>query len=107
MVKIDTVRGELLGNYPIRLKAEAGEFLEFRSRGGLTHTPVTISGLRSYRGHVLQERLGAEWREIDQSAAGKDFWQVQYDAASDSYSLTYNLELGGDRHFRLIRKDGP
>ena len=102
-VKLTMTSGEQLGNYPLHIKAGAGDAIEFRSNGGITHTPLVISGLRTYRGYELQEKIGGEWRAIDQSVSGRDFWQTQYDLASDSYTLTFNIELGDERLFRLIK----
>jgi len=58
-------------------------------RGGLGYIPMTFAGLTSLRGHQLL----FDRQPINQSVHGNDFWQTDFDAATQSWSLTYNLPI--------------
>ena len=98
--------GTSLGNYPLRVRVGAGNQLEFTTRGGITHTPLVITGLSSHRGFDLQESVQGNWQGLKQAVSVRDYWQTQYDPADGSYTLTFNIELGGERRFRLIPSEG-
>ncbi|TAF25111.1 MAG: hypothetical protein EAZ71_08760 [Verrucomicrobia bacterium] len=87
--------GELLGSQPIEIKAQ-GNRAGFIVRGGVGAMPVTFRGLGDYRAPVLEQRVGDGWQRVDQAVHGNDFWQCDFDAASQDWSITYT-----------IRRDSP
>ena len=48
-----------------------------------------FNGLTSPRDHQLL----FDGQLVDQSVHGNDFWQTDFDAATQSWSLTYNLPI--------------
>ena len=50
---------------------------------------MTFSGLTSPRDHQLL----FEGQPANQSVHGSDFWQTDFDVATQSWSLTYNLPI--------------
>lgn len=56
-------------------------------RGGLGYVAMSFTGLSSPKGYVLT----LDGVPLDQSVHGNDFWQTDYDAAAQTWSLTYNL----------------
>ena len=90
---IDVARGRLLRRRPTRIAADAGR-AEFTITGGLGYAPITLAGLGDYRRPVLQLRQpGGDWKTIDQSDHGSDFWQADYDPATRTWDITYTIPL--------------
>ena len=53
------------------------------------YVPITLAGLTT-------PGEGALWvngQRLDQSVHGNDFWQTEYDAATGTWDVTYNLDL--------------
>ena len=77
---------------------------KLRLTGGLGYVPITFTGLSSNRGH----RLLIDGRPLDQSMHGADFWQTDYDASSQSWSRTYNIDTANEqaREIHFLR-DSP
>jgi len=48
-----------------------------------------FKGLTSLRGHQLL----FDGQPVNQSVHGNDFWQTDFDVATKSWSLTYNLPI--------------
>ena len=90
--QVEVTVGTLEGLFPaVRIRAE-GDRAEFSLTGGLGYVPLTITGLPSSAGPVLQRREpGGEWAAIDQSVHGNDYWQTDYDAATHSWEITYSV----------------
>ncbi|MDF1825617.1 MAG: hypothetical protein P1U68_13300 [Verrucomicrobiales bacterium] len=91
--------GEFLSKYPaIKIKADKGA-ADFFLTGGLGFVPVTFRGLSS-PDHWLLTINGIP---LDQSTHGNDFWQTDFDAASQQWSLTFNLQSreGKEQHIQL------
>ena len=57
--------------------------------------PVTLTGLHGPKSPKLYELLDGREHQVDQSVHGNDFWQTDFDPASQTYRLTYNLPLDG------------
>lgn len=93
-LKIKVAGGTLLNRYPVIIRPE-GDRVAFSIEGGVGYVPVRFEGLKSATGYVLSRRVGADLVPLDQSVHGNDFWQTDYDAASQTYKITYNLPLDG------------
>jgi hypothetical protein len=84
---VEMKTGELAAIHPaitIRAKENAAEFT---LTGGLGYVPVTFSGLTSPGGPVLT----VDGRPVNQGIHGNDFWQTDFDAATRTWSHTYNI----------------
>jgi hypothetical protein len=82
--------GKLVATQPLEIRAK-GNRAGFIVRGGVGALPVTFSGLSGYRAPVLEQRVGEEWRRVDQSVHGNDFWQCDFRPESDDWSITYTI----------------
>ena len=88
--RVETKAGVLERLYPaVRLRA-VNNRAEFTLSGGLGYVPVTIAGLSSPRGPALY----LDGQRLDQSVHGNDFWQADYDPASQRWDLTFNIPAG-------------
>ena len=63
-------------------------------RGGVGYVPIRFENLASNDYALYEVKEGKEVL-LDQSIHGNDYWQTDYDAASDSYTMTFNLPLDG------------
>jgi hypothetical protein len=84
--------GKALASYPVIIKANADK-AHFLIKGGIGYVPLVITGLTSYREPNLFVKENGEWRRIDQSRYGKDFWQTDYHANTGEWEITYNINL--------------
>ena len=99
--------GTLLQSCPMRFKVGPSQVAEFAVTGGVGYSPVTFTGLRTYRGWKLHRWEEGAWSVIDQSVFGNDFWQVNA-TPDDDFAITFNVVLdagAGSQRFRLARGD--
>jgi hypothetical protein len=90
---VEVVTGTLRSRYPAVCILAAGDRVEFTITGGLGYVPITMAGLTSHRGFALH----LDGQQVDQSIHGNDFWQTDYDPATRTWEMTFNLPLGGER----------
>jgi hypothetical protein len=88
---VETQGGTLLHNYPIIVQANAPE-VRLRISGGIGAVPVRFEGLSSL-GFRLYRIVDGLQQELDQAVHGNDYWQTDYDTATRSYRLSFNIEL--------------
>ncbi|MBT3193211.1 MAG: alpha/beta hydrolase fold domain-containing protein [Verrucomicrobia bacterium] len=62
--------------------------------GGIGYVPIRFENLDS-NDYALYEVKQDKEVLLDQSIHGNDYWQTDYDAASRSYKMTFNLPLDG------------
>jgi hypothetical protein len=81
---------------------------EFVIRGGRGYVPITVRGLTTYRAPRLEMRAAdGNWRTIDQAVHGNDFWQTDFDPASQTWEVTFTVpadtpdDLSIERAFRF------
>ncbi len=84
--------GKVLNRYPLFVQAEKPA-VEVTIAGGVGFVPIRFEGLTSIKDAVLSEVVNGKEIRLDQSVHGNDFWQADYDDATRTYSLTYNLPL--------------
>lgn len=84
--------GKLLDVYPIKIEAAKGT-AQFSVTGGLSYVALTITNVGNYQNPHLFQKVNGEWQKIDQGVFGNDFWQSEYDAATGTWDITYNLNL--------------
>ncbi|MFC5051424.1 LamG domain-containing protein [Rubritalea spongiae] len=89
---VDVEGGELHRNYPIQIQSQANE-VKVKIKGGVGYVPIHFNGLKSATGYTLYQIIDGKSVPLDQSVHGNDFWQTDYDAASNSFSRVYNLPL--------------
>jgi hypothetical protein len=95
--------GKLLQTYPILIRASDQE-VHFQVKGGLACVPLTVTGLRDYRGFRLERQVGGSWIEIDQSYHGKDFWQADFNPSDRRWEITFSLPLDTPQDERTTQK---
>lgn len=104
-VSVEVKTGTLESTYPLRIRAE-DDVAEMTITGGCGYLPIAVSGLSSYKAYELQLKEDGEWKTVDQSVYGNDFWQCDYDAVTETYTLTYNVPRNGEGQttdFRLVK----
>ena len=86
--------GRALQTYPIAIRVEKPE-VTLMIKGGVGAVPIRFEGLESSTGSRLYQVADGARIRVDQSVHGHDFWQVDHDATTDSYTMTFNLRLDG------------
>lgn len=90
--KVEMITGELVGLFPdVRIACE-GNKASYELTGGIGYLPLTFTNLSSHEGYTLK----VDGKAVDQAVHGKDFWQTDYDPASQTWSRTYNLPRDGE-----------
>ncbi|MBR2968687.1 MAG: hypothetical protein IKC36_02480 [Clostridia bacterium] len=87
--------GQLKSGLPVVVSADNTQtevVAQVDISGGLGYLPITVEGLSSYKGYKLQVKQGEQWKDVDQSVKGNDFWQAHYNPGTGLYSLTYNVK---------------
>lgn len=95
--------GALEGLHPaIAVRVSEGQ-AEFHLEGGIGYVPVTFKGMTTPIGHCLV----VDGKPLEQGVHGNDFWQTDYDPASRTWQITYNVPVSGGKHlFRLQPLNG-
>ncbi|MFN0080857.1 MAG: LamG domain-containing protein [Prosthecobacter sp.] len=91
--RIEMKHGELQRTHPAITISTADDKAEFTLAGGIGYVPITFTGLSSPRGFTLF----IDDKPVNQSIHGNDFWQTDYDSATQQWSQTYNLTLSPDQ----------
>jgi uncharacterized protein YlaN (UPF0358 family) len=86
--------GKVIQTYPLVIRVEQPE-VTVTINGGVGAVPIRFKGLESNTGIRLYQALDGERVPFDQSVHGNDHWQTDYDPATDSFSMTFNLPLDG------------
>ncbi|MHB9036778.1 MAG: hypothetical protein ACYC64_08930 [Armatimonadota bacterium] len=99
--------GTKIADFPAKVDIGPDGYADFTVTGGRDMIPIEIGGFSSYTNDTasdlrLEELLGGVWVPIDQSVAGRDWWQTEYDPASGQYSFVLDLLTDGStRRFRV------
>ena len=88
--RVEIKAGTLERLYPAVRIGTVDDRAEFTLAGGLGYVPVTFTGLTSPRGHALY----LDGQRLDQSVHGNDFWQTDYDPATQRWEMTFNIPAG-------------
>ena len=91
-LKVVVRGGAVVERYPLVVHAREPR-VQVDIGGGVGYVPIRFEGLATANDYTLYEEVDGKLRRLDQSVHGNDFWQADYDAASQTYSLTYNLPL--------------
>ena len=92
--KVHVSGGKALSTYPLMIQVEQRE-VSVKINGGVGAVPIQFKGLASNTGVRLYQVVNGERVPFDQSVNGNDYWQTDYDAATKSFSMTFNLPLDG------------
>ncbi|MCP4785504.1 MAG: hypothetical protein GY878_18315 [Fuerstiella sp.] len=79
-------------NYPLVIKAEEPE-VTVAIKGGVGAVPIRFEGLATSQGYQLYRVVSGERIGFEQSVHGNDFWQTDFDAATETYRMSFNLPL--------------
>ena len=90
-LKVNVEGGTLLRNYPIIIKTDNDE-VTIDIEGGIGAVPIRFENLKSADVLLFQVINGKELK-LDQSVHGNDFWQTDYDALTNPFKVTFNLQL--------------
>lgn len=90
-------KGELRSLHPAVHIAAEDDAAAFTLTGGLAWVPITISGLSTPSGH----RLVVNGTALDQSVHGNDYWQTDYDPATRTWNLTWQVPASQDGISRI------
>jgi len=116
LIVTDIAGGSIESHYPSRVAAHNGEEVKFKVKGSaLGFVPIVIANLTSYviptgRGLFLINSTATSPTPLDQGSTGahdltgavlnndyrNDFWQTNYDRASGTYEIVYNVEIFED-----------
>ena len=98
--------GRLVQKLPIVIHAEQPE-ISVDTRGGVGFVPIRFDGLAPASSYALYEDIGGRLEPLNRSAYGNDFWQTDYDATSNTYSMSLNLPLDGKASSSWVLKRKP
>jgi hypothetical protein len=85
--------GTVEGRWPALTVRAVGDRAECTLVGGMGYVPLTFTGLSAPSRHLLY----VDDRPLDQSTHGNDFWQTDYDPASHTWELTFNIPVDDPR----------
>jgi len=93
-LKVEVSGGVVVESYPVIIQAQAPE-VKVQITGGVGMVPIRFEGLKTIENYHLYQIINGRPVQLDQSVHGNDYWQSNYDAASDTYRMTFNLPLDG------------
>jgi hypothetical protein len=105
-LKVQVQGGSLLKAYPIKIQAQADP-ITVQIEGGVGYVPIRFEGLPSATGYQLYQVINGQAQALDQSVHGNDFWQTDYDTATNRYSRVYNLPLDELKTSTWMLKEEP
>ena len=91
-LKVHVSGGKALSTYPLVIQVEKPE-VTVKINGGVGAVPIQFKGLASNTGVRLYQVVNGKRVPFDQSVHGNDYWQTDYDPATTSYKMTFNLPL--------------
>jgi len=102
-LSIDVEGGKLLQRLPIVIQAMQRK-VTVTIQGGVGYVPIRFEGLKTAAGYAIYEVVNGEEQKLDQSVHGNDFWQTDYDAASSTYKMSFNLPVDGKSSSEWVLK---
>lgn len=102
-LQVSATSGKLLHCYPVVIEVDENDSAEFAIEGGISYTPIVITGLSTYNNTRLFELKDGDAVEIDQSHYGNDFWQTEFDPETQTWTRIYNVALNGNSGKKIFR----
>jgi len=102
-LKCSAQRGSVLNPYPLRMTVNDQQTAEVTVQGGVGYLPMTFAGLTAPAGYSL----AVDGQRLDQSVHGNDFWQTDYNPATQRWLQTFNVPLpaSGSHTIRFSAKN--
>jgi hypothetical protein len=104
-LRVEASAAEVVGTYPIHLRANGVDPITCTVHGGLGWVPLTIDRLPGFDNPVLEQHGTGGWQPVTQAVHGQDWWQTRFDAATRTWEITYNLPMDGavaeERRYRF------
>jgi hypothetical protein len=94
VVAVENVTGVVEERTPLRVRVDAGGRARLTVRGGRGFVPVTFTGIGSSR----EFGFNFDGAPLNQGVHGRDYWQADYEEATRSYALTFNVPLDEQAH---------
>lgn len=91
-LEITVSGGTKTHDYPLVIRADQPE-VTLDINGGVGAVPVSFAGLTDNKGNRLYQLIDGVKVELDQSVHGNDFWQIDFDIDSQTFTQTFNLPL--------------
>jgi hypothetical protein len=88
-LRIEPGRGKVRCNYPVAVTVEDGQRADCTIAGGLGYVPITFHALAGHRGYELL----LDGRPVNQAVHGNDFWQTDYNSATATWRMTFNIPM--------------
>ena len=82
---------EITKRYPFTVTTSNNTAL-VNVKAGKSYVPIIFKGLSNVINPILWKANGTCWEQVDQSVHGKDFWQVDCQATSNTFDLIYNVQ---------------
>lgn len=101
--KVVVEGGTLLQDLPIVIAAEQSQ-VTVTIKGGLGFIPIRFEGLASPEGYGIYDVTAGVEVRLDQAVQGNDFWQTDFDAASGTYRMVFNLPVDGRASSQWVLK---
>jgi hypothetical protein len=92
-LKVAMREGTLLQSYPIEIAVSVLQKASFSITGGIGYAPITFTGLKNYKGYKLSKQDGDKLTPVEQGLPDTGFWQTDYDNFSQTWSMTFNINL--------------
>jgi hypothetical protein len=102
-LKTQARRGQVMRAYPLVVAADAQQRAEVTFQGGLGYVPVTFTGLASPSGYALF----VDDQRLNQSVHGNDFWQIDYDPATQRWQQTFNIAISTSQPHTIRLESKP
>jgi len=95
----ESPKNNINSDFPLTVETKKNEaFVEISNGKG--YIPIVFSGLTTVKAPILwKAEKGGEWKQVDQSKHGKDFWQTEYNITTGLFDVIYNVnqDYKGDR----------
>ncbi|CDF79643.1 conserved hypothetical protein [Formosa agariphila KMM 3901] len=96
---VDVTKGELVDNYPIKIRTENNK-AQFSVIGGIGYVPLTLTNVGSYKKPFLFVKEDSKWKKVNQEVHGNDFWQTEFNAENETWDVTFNVNLDSPNDMR-------
>ncbi|MGB7342945.1 MAG: hypothetical protein WBD20_01920 [Pirellulaceae bacterium] len=93
-LSVTVAGGTMLRSYPLIIQVQQPE-VTVSIKGGVGAVPIRFEGLSSNQGYQLHRVVDGKRIKFEPSVHGHDFWQTDYDAATKTYKMSFNLPLDG------------
>lgn len=109
-LQVEASRGAVIGSYPVVIATDEDDEAAFSVGGGVSYVPISLTRIGNLETPILSQKTPDGWRPVRQDVHGNDFWQTDYDAATDTWEVTFNVRLVGygttdaPLHFRFAAR---